>query len=350
MKKVNWRRAAGIFLTTVLTASVLSGCTFNKEAEDTGENTSADNVIITETGEVIEKTEPTPGVSPIPQGTTSSEIITVDPEKLVEPVQEPVQTALPENTAVSAPQYDKMQIVFLGDSIFASNRGDGTSVPERTAAYCEAGFYNLAIGGSRATVDLTDDVGYENWTSTGLVGVVLAMQKSISADIFFDDAVRNILQDPNVDFSKTDYFVVEYGMNDFLSGAPMSGTPNGSGLKSYSGALRYAVVCLKEMAPDATIILCSPTYAQFYDGDWMIGDGNSVNSGYGTLFDYKGTCEYVANEQQVLFYNAYQDLGIDGYTADEYLEDGIHLTDAGRQLYADALTHLITTYEVTKNN
>ena len=74
------------------------------------------------------------------------------------------------------------------------------------------------------------------------------------------------------------------------------------------------------------------------------------NNGYGTLYEYKDTCEYVANEYQVVFYNAYEYLGIDGYTADEYLEDGIHLTDKGRQRYADALTKLILETEETKNN
>lgn len=58
----------------------------------------------------------------------------------------------------------------------------------------------------------------------------------------------------------------------------------------------------------------------------------------------------MANERQTLFFNAYQDLGIDGYTAEEYLEDGVHLTEAGRQLYADALAHMILSYEETKNN
>ena len=82
----------------------------------------------------------------------------------------------------------------------------------------------------------------------------------------------------------------------------------------------------------------------------MIGDGNSINNGYGTLYDYAGTCEYIAGEQQVLFFDAYLDIGIDGYTAEEYLEDGVHLTDKGRQIYADALAKMILEHEETKNN
>ena len=82
----------------------------------------------------------------------------------------------------------------------------------------------------------------------------------------------------------------------------------------------------------------------------MVGDSNSLNNGYGTLRDYKGKCEYLSGELGTMFYNAYDHLGIDGYTADEYLEDGIHLTEEGRQLYADALARLINANEEQKNS
>ena len=63
-----------------------------------------------------------------------------------------------------------------------------------------------------------------------------------------------------------------------------------------------------------------------------------------------GTCEYISGEQQTLFLNTYYDLGIDSYTADQYLEDGIHLTAEARQIYAEALARIILKNEETKNN
>lgn len=338
MKHTNLRKAAGVMVSAMLIVSILAGCSRKTENDNTNENALADNMIITETGEVVEKEEPTPEVSPTP------ETVTIDSELLVEPEQEQIITE-EEQTSHG----DKMQLVFLGDSIFDTYR-DGTGVPYRTAVQCEANFYNLAIGGTTAAVARDEQIGWEEWTSRSLVGVANAIAEHIPTDIFVNDTAKTILDDPNVDFSQTDYFVVEYGMNDFLSAIPLSSESNEADIKTYAGALRYAVATLKSVAPDATIILCAPTYAQFYNGGWMIGDGNVINNGYGTLFDYKGICEYVANEQQVVFFNAYQDLGINGYTAEEYLEDGIHLTDKGRQLYADALTGIILKYEETKNN
>lgn len=330
----------------LLLALMFVGC--NKQADESEgqDDILSDNVIITETGEIVEK-ENTEVNDEEAKAMTTPKSTLVDAELLVEPEQEKVVTQEDQ----TEPQGNKLQLVFLGDSIFDNYR-DGTGVPYRTGIQCEADYYNLAIGGTTAAVARDEQIGWEEWTSRSLVGMVNAIAKNIPTDIFENDTAKTILDNPNVDFSKTDYFIVEYGMNDFLCATPLSSESNEADLKSYAGALRYAVVTLKSVAPDATIILCAPTYAQFYNGEgnWMIGDGNSINNGYGTLFDYKGICEYVANEKQVLFFNAYQNLGINGYTAEEYLEDGIHLTDEGRQLYADALTEMILENEETKNN
>ncbi len=345
---------AVLFLTTMI-----FGCGAKAEENKSDEMLSSDNIIITETGEVLEKEELEREVTPTPEPETDKvpEIVvepeeaatpdgvSVDMSQIVEPEQEQIITVEDQ----IEPQGKDLQLVFLGDSIFDTYR-DGTGIPYRTALQCEADMYNLAIGGTCAAMDTYDPLGSEEWTSRSMVGVVKAIEGKISTDIFSNDAAKRIFDNPNVDFSKTDYFIVEYGTNDFFNAVPLDSNDEIYNLKTYAGALRYATVALREVAPDATIILCSPAYARFFDGTWMIGDGNSVNNGYGTLFDYVGICQYVAKSEQTLFLNAYQDLGIDGYTAEEYLEDGVHLTDAGRQLYADTLAKMILHHEETKNN
>lgn len=352
MKRINWKRKICLFMTIASVLLVISGCSRKAGELEIGENASADNIVITETGEVIEKQTSLPESTPIQEEQNpeaSPEIITVDPELLVEPT--PADDGVqPQEAQVESYDDSRLQIVFMGDSIFASNNGDGTSIPERTAALCDANFYNLAIAGRTAAVLGDEQFSWEEWESTGLLGIVYAVTGNISTDVFEGIAVKTILDDPYVDFSKTDYFVIEYGTNDFLNAVPLTYESWDTHARTYVGALGDAVSALKNYASDATIILCSPMYAQFFNENWMIGDGYSVNNGYGTLFDYKGKCEYVANEKQVLFFNAYQDLNITSYTADEYLEDGIHLTDAGRQLYADTLSRIILNYEETKNN
>lgn len=357
MKKVYLKKGICLLIITVLLITAV-GCSRKAGENEIGKNASADNIIITETGEVVGKEDSSIETSPSPEAAllleeqspeVSQEIITVDPELLVEPEQ--IDAAEEQSEPQTEPYDDsRLQIVFMGDSIFASNNGDGTSIPERTAALCDANFYNLAIAGRTAAVLKDEQFSWEEWESTGLLGIVYAITGNISTDIFEGYNVKAILDDPNVDFSNTDYFVIEYGTNDFLSAVPLDSESRDDHARTYVGALRDAVSALRSFAPDATVVLCSPMYSQFFNNGWMIGDGNGTNNGYGTLFDYKGKCEYVANEQQTLFFNAYQDLNITGYTAEEYLEDGIHLTDSGRQLYSDTLSRIILNYEETKNN
>lgn len=339
------KKRKAVLLAAVLFCIAVTGCS-QKYTEDEGkENEAGSNILITETGEEIEKTEenlPAEIPSPTPeQAEEQNAKVEID-------IPVPSQTEINEEPEPEPKDENKLQLVFLGDSIFDSYR-DGTGVPYLTAKLCDANLCNLAIGGTCASIEETEEASWEEWTSTSLCGVVNGMLKRIPLDIFDGTRAGELLKDPNIDFSKTDYFIVEYGTNDFFRGVRQS-DEDGYNLRTYGGALRYAVVNLRDVAPDATIILCSPMYAQFYHNGYLVGDGNMTNNGNGTLFDYVGTCNYVANEQNTLFLNAYLDLGIDGYTVDEYLEDGVHLSEAGRKLYADALAHMILSYEETKNN
>ena len=342
-----------------LAASLLAGCGQKSGKDLQDDKVLSDNIIITETGEVIEKepvTETEPAekdIQPTPTTQPEQEEATPQPASahqtpatdLTEPEQEQIIT---EEDQIE-PAGNELQLVFLGDSIFDNSR-DGSGVPYLTSVQCEADVYNLAIGGTSASIEYDEQGSYDKWTSRSLLGIVHAIRKEIPTDIFAGTRAKEILDNPNIDFSKTDYFIIEYGLNDFFRAVPLTNSDSDVDIRTYGGALRCAVSDLRDWAPDATIILCGPTYAQFFNGTWMVGDGNTLNSGYGTLADYAGTCNYVAREQQTLYFNAYQDLGVNNYTAEEYLEDGVHLTAFGRQEYANALAKIILNYEETKNN
>ena len=346
-----------ITIAIALAASLLAGCGQKSGKDLQDDKVLSDNIIITETGEVIEKEpvtetesaekdiQPTPQPEQeeaTPQPASAHQTPAID---LTEPEQEQVIT---EEDQIE-PAGNELQLVFLGDSIFDNSR-DGSGVPYLTSVQCEADVYNLAIGGTSASIEYDEQGSYDKWTSRSLLGIVHAIRKEIPTDIFAGTRAKEILDNPNIDFSKTDYFIIEYGLNDFFRAVPLTNSDSDVDIRTYGGALRCAVSDLRDWAPDATIILCGPTYAQFFNGTWMVGDGNTLNSGYGTLADYAGTCNYVAREQQTLYFNAYQDLGVNNYTAEEYLEDGVHLTAFGRQEYANALAKIILNYEETKNN
>ena len=240
-------------------------CSAKSAIDEIGASTDnqAKNEDSIDLGEVIKqmKEEQTQTPSPSPSPSPVEETVVVNQDDIVFPEHEQVIT----DDDQTEPQGKDLQLVFLGDSIFDNNR-DGTGVPYLTAVQCNADVYNLAIGGTTATIKLTESAENEKWESRGLMGIVKAMTKQIPTDIFEGTRAKEILDNPNVDFSKTDYFIIEYGINDYFEGAPRSYDNETHNLHTYVGALRVAIQQLRDLAPGATIILCPPHYCLFYNG------------------------------------------------------------------------------------
>lgn len=256
----------------------------------------------------------------------------------------------PEDNSVSNNADDgnyAMQIVFLGDSVTAEDP-DRIGVAQLIGENCNADIYNMAMGGTTAALLNGDSAGYDMWTSRSLLGVVNAILGNIDSSIFDGYSAGKALKE--CDFSKTDYFVIEYGINDFLSQIPISkyledgGVRDVDAIRTYAGALDSAVVQLHRAFPDAKIVMIAPHYCQIFDGKTFVGDSYSIDYGYGSMVSYARVCGYVAEqhkEEGVIFYNAMEESGIDAYTADKYTVDGIHLSEEGARMYADLLIRFI---------
>lgn len=335
----------------ILSAVLLMGCGKNAAKEDVlPEDAAGDAVVIEEesrnevpkaTEEMNMENESAQVIEPEPP----QEEMVVDPEQLHEPEieQKEVAEPIPEQPAVN-----RMQIVFLGDSILDGYR-DESGIAYLTGVYCDADVYNLAMGGTTAALTTYEKSTYEEWSSRCLQGVVHAICGNVDAKILDGHRAGEVFA--TCDFSNTDYFVIEYGMNDFLSGIPLNDEDDIYDEYTYVGALRIAIQRLRDSFPDATIVLCSPNYAQFWgkDGSYL-GDGNMVSNGGGKLVEYYRVCGNVSADMHTLFLNAYEGIGLDTYSADEYLEDGIHLSEKGRRKYAEKLSEIILEYEAEKNN
>lgn len=241
----------------------------------------------------------------------------------------------------------EMQIVFLGDSITEED-SDTIGVAELVGEACNAKVYNMAMGGTTAALLPTEPAGFDMWNSRSLLGVVHAIIGNIKPDIFEGYSAGKVLKE--CDFTKTDYFVIEYGINDFLSQVPISKYMEGGGVRdvdagrTYAGALDSAVIHLHRAFPDAKIILIAPHFCQIFDADRFIGDSYSIDYGYGSMVSYARVCGYVAEQHKedgVMFYNAMEESGIDAYNADKCMVDGIHLSEEGARMYSDFLIRTI---------
>ena len=240
-------------------------------------------------------------------------------------------------------EYD-MQIVFMGDSILDLESDDG-GVAGMVGEALNAKVYNMAIGGTSAALLPKEQYNFADWSSISLLGIVNAILGNINPDIFDGYEAGEVLK--NCDFSKTDYFVIEYGINDFLSRQiPQSKYLEGGDVlaidtsHTYAGALDIALTLLEGSFPDAKILLIAPHYCQVFEAGTFMGDAYSLNYGYGTLVEFFRCAGYAAEQHKdktTIFFNAMEQSGIDAYTADKYLEDGVHLSLEGRRVYADCI-------------
>ncbi|MCR4787585.1 MAG: SGNH/GDSL hydrolase family protein [Lachnospiraceae bacterium] len=266
-------------------------------------------------------------------------------KSVMAPMSELKEAALPETETQNLEDqmvYEdgKLTITFFGDSILDNFR-DETGIANRMAYDLDATVYNLAIGGTCATPE--PDAYFENdrWNCTCGLGMVKALAGDISIDVLRDCTATQILREHIEEIRKSDIFIIEYGINDFLSAKPMASDDYRSGMSTYVGAMREMVNILRTNYPEAKIIICQPSYIYFYrDNGEFIGDTYTLNNGPGSEFDYGGKAEVVANEYGTYFYSLDRQ-GIDSYNSDEMLLDGIHLSETGRSVYSSNLSGLI---------
>lgn len=272
-----------------------------------------------------------------------SEETTVDPSE----IENPTLNEAPLPNGVTSTLYGKkgkamFQVVVLGDSQFANFLGmDGLGY--LLSEKLHANVYNLALGGKCAAAEQAD-VGKDmsQWETTcgvNLMKAIVGEQSESCLDGW--DYQKNVFE--SCDFSKTDLFVLEYGVNDYLTKKPMYNPDDPGSVYTYYGALESMIVDIRNYFPNAQILVCTPTYAQFWQGGTgaFLGDSNIVNNGYGTLYNYVETATHPAGgHPNTSTVNEYENSGIDIYSASEDLLDGIHMTEAGRVKYANLLARV----------
>ena len=325
-----------LIMTTTL---VLSGCSL-KADEDTKEAQEFINDEIEATEESSEDT-----------AASDSSVIVV--KNLFEPVLEEI-TSSAESSTITADEpeeaeepVDKVEMVFFGDSQFANGRSDGSSIADMIVTRVPNSVsYNLGIGGTTATLEQnTNYTSPSEITSTCFIGMVYALAGEADRNKVLEGQ-RDVLETMNkIDPSKVDYYFVEYGANDFFANAPLDASIYETDqMHNFYGALKTGIQKLKEISPNAEIILVTPFYGIYLNSDGSyIGDTYVVSNGIGTLADYARKSGNVADDLKLTpfdtMFMSKCDLYLD--TANEYLMDGIHLTLKGRQIFGRLMAHLV---------
>lgn len=111
--------------------------------------------------------------------------------------------------------------------------------------------------------------------------------------------------------------------------------------------LEHSVAAIKEMNPKARIILIDPL------NGWLPVDGEyvafaDIDNGGGKLNDYIDATERVAKDENLLCVNMSDVIAFSKDDPKKYFEDGSHLTELGRKIYAQYLTEKIYDFYYSK--
>ena len=246
-------------------------------------------------------------------------------------------------------EFEHIDIVFFGDSQIANGRSDGSDIPSLlTTRVPNCSVYNLAIGGTTASVEKsTNDVNPENMHSTSFLGMTYCLAGKSDRNATLGDNNRTVLETMNkVNPDDVDYYVIEYGANDFFNEVPLDTQSYDQAEKAhaYYNAMRLGIDVLQSISPDARIFIMSPFYGVYVNDDGSyVGDSYIVSNGIGTLADYAKKARNVSEDIEETFidcmFMSRCDLYLD--TASEYLSDNLHLSLLGRQIFTRLLAHNI---------
>ena len=309
-------------------------------------------------------------------GTTATAGDDIPTEKEVSPLQIPSSPSLPAagtgassaagsekassasaSSGVSVPEVpddgkDYIEILFLGDSQFASGRGTDTDIPTIVRDYvqivddADCFVYNLGVADSATTIQSEEkELSPENWSSVSLLSMAHLLNGDGSLSALEHASPEAAAVYRTIRPEKIDYIVIEYGIHDYLNGTTAVDKNDDRTLSIFSNAYEASLFLLRNAFPQATILCCTPCFAQLFGPDGaFLGTGGSLDNGSGNLGTYVGLIDYWYRQfDRTLYVDMYngQRMDLDSYTADEYLADGILLTPEGRRAFGAVVAQVI---------
>ena len=352
MKKLSGisRLSWSLLLTgAVLAGTVLSGCGSEtdytaeiKEYQDKLESLAAENeelkaqLGVTEPAETAAETgtESAPAETQVSENDGQAQVSENDGQEAAE----------------SAEQADNhLDILVFSDSIWGNCR-DESGVSARVEHYLQdAGYdvtmYNAAIGGTRATLDPEDNPHqFGPASENSLPKMVSILRGDTDVELLQGKPAYEDMKAVLPIKDQLDYIIVSYGMNDFLNQVPINSSDDP--WTGFGTALTKSVQNIKGICPSAQIVIASASYGSYFPIP-------VENMGEQALYNYASVACDVGRGEETLCMDAYNNLGIDAYNADDYLEDGIHLNEKGRDLYAQGVASCIlggTPGQISSNN
>lgn len=219
-------------------------------------------------------------------------------------------------------------VVFFGDSVIG-NFTDSTSIPGVVAGLTGAETYNCGYGGNSAALGPESTISLPGIVDAFFLGDLALLPDGTQV---YDGTAAYLENAPS---GKELCFVINYGLNDYFDGFPIE-SEDPYDITTYCGAVRSAVSTIRENAPSARIILCTPNFTSAFD------NGTEPHGEQGTvLFDYVTAILDLSGELQTDVLDSYHELGITPKNESQHLADRIHPNTACRFRIGALLSRLI---------
>jgi len=213
-------------------------------------------------------------------------------------------------------------LVFFGDSVIANSEGS-YSIPGYVTGLSGAVTYNCAVGGSSASTDSPDNKNFPNILTDFL------------ADYCVEENGAYRFSPEGTDLSgKKLCFLINFGLNDYFTGAPLENPEDPYDVTTYTGGLRSGLREYMTLFPDADFIIMTPTFTNYFSN----GTERNSDAG-GVLTDYVNAAKALAEESGIYCIDNYHDLRIDESNILDYSADGCHPNENCRMLIAQ---HIIS--------
>lgn len=219
------------------------------------------------------------------------------------------------------PDLSDWNIVFFGDSVIG-NYTNTTSIPNAVGGITGATVYNMGHGGGHIT-----ESG-ENYSLPDIVSAFIQKdlsllpednQVSIGMESYFQDAPDGQL-----------CFVINYGLNDYFSGVPIS-SEDPYDIYTFTGAARSSLKRLQEAYPDAHILINTPNFTTYFK------NGTEPHYESYVMIDYINILKDIASEMNVELLDIYFDSGINANNIYSFSTDGCHPNESGRFLISQKI-------------
>ena len=245
------------------------------------------------------------------------------------------------------PLYGKT-VVNLGDSIFGLYHTDDVSsfIAQRTGATV----YNCGFGGTFASSrdgdfgkfslhKLVDAIIAEDFSEQDATGLV----NPNNSGAYRDHIALSLNTLKGIYWDDVDIVTIAYGTNDWYTGKKLIENEEDSDDDAYfNGALRYSINALLTAYPHLKIVLLTPIWRYFIDGDNQYVDDSDthvVTESDLKLTAFVDAVKTLGKEYKILTIDNYHKLGINCLNRERYIlaNDGTHLNILGRELLGNRI-------------